>query len=208
MPTRPIIPVQPEVRPGASEEEQLRLERFKKYHPPTFSGLASKDAHNFLEKCHRILRTMCIVERSGVDFSTFQLSGEVYLLWRAYKEGSPADAASLSWTQFSEIFLREFVPQSLRDAWHTQFEQLRQGTMSVSEYLVRFSDLSRHAPSLVSTVRERVHKFIEGLSYDIRFLLVSQFSWHFRHYVVLRISIGPRVPIPDSFDSHVSGEVA
>uniref|UniRef100_A0A1U7XYF8 Uncharacterized protein LOC104242574 n=1 Tax=Nicotiana sylvestris TaxID=4096 RepID=A0A1U7XYF8_NICSY len=59
------------------------------------------------------------------------------------------------------MFLREFAPQSLRDAWSAEFEQLLQGTMSVSEYAVRFSDLSRHAPTLVSTVRERVCRFIE-----------------------------------------------
>ncbi|XP_070045613.1 uncharacterized protein [Nicotiana tomentosiformis] len=34
--------------------QQLGLERYKKYHPPTFSGLASKDAWGFLEECHCI----------------------------------------------------------------------------------------------------------------------------------------------------------
>ncbi|XP_070035020.1 uncharacterized protein [Nicotiana tomentosiformis] len=111
---------------------------------------------------------MGIVETSGVAFTTFQLSREAYQC-RVYEEGSPTDATSLSWTQFSEMFLREFVPQVFRDAWRVKFEQLRRGTMSVSEYAVRFSDLSRHASALVSTVRERVHKFIEGLSYGIRF---------------------------------------
>ncbi|XP_070002380.1 uncharacterized protein [Nicotiana sylvestris] len=42
----------------ASEDEQRRLERFKKYDPPVFSGLATDDALGFLEDCHRILRTM------------------------------------------------------------------------------------------------------------------------------------------------------
>ncbi|XP_070056773.1 uncharacterized protein [Nicotiana tomentosiformis] len=39
----------------------------------------------------------------------------------------------------------------------------------MSEYAVRFSELSKHAPALISTVRERVHRFIEGLNYYIRF---------------------------------------
>ncbi|XP_070045616.1 uncharacterized protein [Nicotiana tomentosiformis] len=153
-PTQLGIPVQLEVRPGASEEELLRHERFKKYHPPTFSGLASEDAHGFQEECHRILRTMGIVETSGVAFTIFQLSGAAYQWWQVYEEGCPTDAASLSWTQFSEMFLREFIPQTLRDAWRAEFEQLCQGTMSVPEYAIRFSDLSRHTPALVFTVRE------------------------------------------------------
>ncbi|XP_070057674.1 uncharacterized protein [Nicotiana tomentosiformis] len=140
------------VRAIASEEEQFGLARFKKYHPPTFSGLSLEDSHGFLEECNRILCTMGIVEMSGVAFTTFQLKEAAYRWWRAYELGSLVEAASLSWTRFSEMFLREFVPQTLQDAWRAVFEQLRQGIMSVSEYAFRFNDLSRHAPALVSTV--------------------------------------------------------
>ncbi|XP_070002067.1 uncharacterized protein [Nicotiana sylvestris] len=128
-----ILPV---VRVAASEEEQLRLTRFKKYDPPTFSGLLKEAAYQW---------------------------------WRAYELGSPAESVSLTWVQFSEMFLREFVTQSLRDAWCMEFEQLCQGTISVSEYAIRFSDLARHAPALVATVRERVCRFNEVLRHDIRF---------------------------------------
>ncbi|XP_070054265.1 uncharacterized protein [Nicotiana tomentosiformis] len=61
------------------------------------------------------------------------------------------------------MFLREYVPQSLRDAWRAEFEQLRQGSMTMSKYAVCFSELARHAPALVATARERVRRFIEGL---------------------------------------------
>ncbi|XP_070032155.1 uncharacterized protein [Nicotiana tomentosiformis] len=70
--------------------------------------------------------------------------------------------------------LREYVRQSLRDAWCAEFEQLRQGAMTVLEYAVKFSELSRHAPSLVSIVRERVCRFIEGLNYGIRFNMTRE----------------------------------
>ncbi|XP_070045504.1 uncharacterized protein [Nicotiana tomentosiformis] len=47
---------------------------------------------------------------------------------------SPDKAASLTWTQFSDMFLREYAPQSLTDAWRAEFEQLRNSAMTVSEY--------------------------------------------------------------------------
>jgi len=93
---QPVILVQPEVIAAASEGEQLRLERYKKYHPPTFSGLASEDARGFLEECHRILRTMGITESSRVAFTTFHLKGATYQWWRAYELGSPVEVASLT----------------------------------------------------------------------------------------------------------------
>ncbi|XP_070057924.1 uncharacterized protein [Nicotiana tomentosiformis] len=87
---------------------------------------------------------------------------------------SPDEAASLTWTQFSEMYLPEYVPQSLRDAWRAEFKQLRQGTMIMSEYAVCFSELARHAPTLVATVRERVRRFIEGLHPSIRTSMASE----------------------------------
>lgn len=44
IPVQPVVPVRPEIETTISEGEQLKLERYKKYHPPTFSGLASEDA--------------------------------------------------------------------------------------------------------------------------------------------------------------------
>ncbi|XP_070004547.1 uncharacterized protein [Nicotiana sylvestris] len=154
---------QPEDRAAASEEEQQKLERYKKYKLPIFSGLASEDTQGILEECHRILRSMGITELGGVSFTAFQLRGAAYQWCRTYELDSPTEVASLLWTQFSDMFLREYVPQSLRDAWRVEFEQLRQVTITVSEYSIHFSDLSKHAPALVSIVRERVRRFIKGL---------------------------------------------
>ncbi|XP_070003558.1 uncharacterized protein [Nicotiana sylvestris] len=149
-----FAPAQPEGREAVSEEEQHRLERYKKYNPPTFSGLALSDAQGFLEECHYILCTMGIAESSGVSFTAFRLRGATYQWWHAYELDSPAETTSLIWTQFSDMFLREYVPHSLRDTWSAEFEQLRQGTMTILEYVVRFSDLARHAPALVYSSRE------------------------------------------------------
>ena len=79
---------------------------------------------------------MGIVDSSGVSFTAFQFRGAAYQWWRAYELDSLVEAASLTWTQFSDMFLREYVPQSLRDAWCVEFEKLRQGSMTVSEYVV------------------------------------------------------------------------
>ncbi|XP_070037154.1 uncharacterized protein [Nicotiana tomentosiformis] len=122
MAIQPVVPVQPVVWATTFEEEQLRLARFKKYDPPTFIGLASESAQGFLEECHCILHIMGIVETSEVAFTMFQLRGAAYQWWRAYELSSLAELASLTWVPFSEMFLREFVPQSLRDAWRAEFE--------------------------------------------------------------------------------------
>ncbi|XP_070045555.1 uncharacterized protein [Nicotiana tomentosiformis] len=131
---------------------------------------------------------MGIVETSGAALTTFQLSRAAYQWWWDYEEGSPADATSLTWTLFSEMFLREFVPQTFRDAWCTEFEYICQGIMTVLEYAIIFSELSRHAPTLVSIVGERVRRFIEGLNYGIRFSLARELEIDTPYQQVVDIS--------------------
>lgn len=44
----------------------------------------------------------------------------------------------------------------------------------MSEYALRFSELSWHSPTLVSIVRERIYRFIEGLSPGIIFSMAQE----------------------------------
>ncbi|XP_070003165.1 uncharacterized protein [Nicotiana sylvestris] len=131
---------------------------------------------------------MCISGSSGVSFTAFQLRGAAYQWWNTFELDSLVEAASLTWTQFSDMFLREFVPQSLRDVWCAEFEHLRQGTMTVSEYAIRFTDLARHASALVSIVRERVRRFIEGLIPNIRSSMARELEIYVTYKQVVSIA--------------------
>ena len=54
------------------------------------------------------------------------------------------------------------------DEKQREFLNLRQRTMTVAEYEVRFTQLSHYAPMMVMTDRDRCRRFEEGLHYDIR----------------------------------------
>ncbi|XP_070035903.1 uncharacterized protein [Nicotiana tomentosiformis] len=86
------------------------------------------------------------------------------------------------------MFLKEYIPQSLKDSWRTEFQQLRQGAMTVSEYAVCFNDLARHAPSLVTTVRERVRRFIEGLHPSFRSSMARELEMDIAYQQVVGIA--------------------
>ncbi|XP_070009717.1 uncharacterized protein [Nicotiana sylvestris] len=131
---------------------------------------------------------MGISGSSGVSFTTFQLQGAAFKWWRTYELDSLDEAASLTWAQFSDLFLREYVPQSLKDTWHADFEHLHQGAMTISEYVVCYTSLARHAPALVSTVRERVHWFIKGLIPSIRSSMARELEMDISYQQVVSIA--------------------
>ena len=49
----------------------------------------------------------------------------------------------------------------------TEFEQLKQGTMSVGEYETKFTELDRYAPHMVDTDYKKARKFEGSLNVEI-----------------------------------------
>ncbi|XP_070047090.1 uncharacterized protein [Nicotiana tomentosiformis] len=117
---------------------------------------------------------MGILETSGVSFTTFLFSGAALNWWEGYERRRPVGAAPLSWQQFSILFLEKFVPESRREELRRQFEQLRKGDMSVTQYEMWFSELARHAVWLVPTDRERIMRFIDSLDFQPRLLMTRE----------------------------------
>ena len=49
-----------------------------------------------------------------------------------------------------------------------EFINLRQGGMSLLEYSLKFTKLSKYAPSLVSDLRDEFNRFVMGMSDDLK----------------------------------------
>ncbi|XP_070034448.1 uncharacterized protein [Nicotiana tomentosiformis] len=94
--------------------------------------------------------------------------------WKAYERRMPDGAVPLTWQEFSVLFLEKLVPQSRREELCRQFEQLRLDGMSVTHYNMRFSELARYPVWLVPTDRERIRRFIDGLTYQLQLLMTRE----------------------------------
>ncbi|XP_070042856.1 uncharacterized protein [Nicotiana tomentosiformis] len=169
-----VAAAQDQVVPVMNDDEQMRLERFGRLQPPSFSGAESEDAQSFLDKCQWILHMDGILETSGVSFTTFQFTGAAIRWWEAYERCRSVGAAPLTWQEFSVLFLEKFVPQSCREELHRQFEQFRQKGMSMTQYKMRFSELAHHTVWLVPTDTESIRRFIDGPTYQLRFLMTRE----------------------------------
>ena len=60
------------------------------------------------------------------------------------------------------------MPMAYQNEKLREFTRLQQGTMSVAQYEIKFNQLSRYAPQLISTERAKCSKFEEGLHIEIR----------------------------------------
>ncbi|XP_075100745.1 uncharacterized protein LOC142176607 [Nicotiana tabacum] len=107
---------------------------------------------------------MNATEIEGVELASYKLRGAAYSwfeMWEdSHGKGRPPDR----WDEFVDAFTDHFLPAETMAARATKFEILKQGSMSVWEYHMEFVRLSKYAPQLVSTMGDRVRRFVQGLS--------------------------------------------
>ena len=62
----------------------------------------------------------------------------------------------------------KYFPDTARHAKAQKFLELRQGTMTVMEYMARFTELARFSDDYVATDMAKVKRFENGLKLFIR----------------------------------------
>jgi hypothetical protein len=102
-----------------------------------------------------------------VLFSTHQLFGTTGNLWESYCN-THADVNSIMWNEFQAHFRTHYVPRSTTKP-KKEFADLKQGRMSMNEYLNSFIQLSRYAPDDINMDEKKQDMFLNGLNDDVQF---------------------------------------
>ena len=78
-----------------------------------------------------------------------------------------------TWGEFKELFMGKYFPAAARHAKARKFLELKQGTMTVMEYVAKFIALAYFADDYVATDLAKVRKFEDGLKLSIRGKIVG-----------------------------------
>ncbi|XP_070035290.1 uncharacterized protein [Nicotiana tomentosiformis] len=125
----------------------------------------------FLEEIEEMFVSLGCLETQATKLIGFRLKGAAGQWWRGYKKARDSTLPPVTWLQFKEAFRAKFLPSSRMDELRHQFEHLKHGTMSVTEYEMEFTKLAEYTPNLIPTERksEKVHRRFEstyGKRYD------------------------------------------
>jgi hypothetical protein len=71
---------------------------------------------------------------------------------------------SINWPKFRAAFRTHHVPQGVIKLKKKEFQDLKQGSMSVNEYITKFTQLSRYAPFEVDTDEKKQECLLNGLN--------------------------------------------
>jgi hypothetical protein len=71
---------------------------------------------------------------------------------------------SINWSEFRAAFRAQHVPQRVVKLKKKEFQDLKQGFMSVNKYVSKFTQLSRYAPHELDTNEKKKDCFLNGLN--------------------------------------------
>ena len=120
----------------------------------------------------KILEALKITsDATKIKPATFQLEGESKVWWDWIK--ASRDLEAMTWEEFSGLFMEKYFPAFARHAKSRELLELRQGTMTVLEYVAKFTELTHFADDYVATYMAKVRKFEDGLKLSIQGKIVG-----------------------------------
>ena len=124
-------------------------------------------ADHWFRQVERVLEAMEITSNvTKIRLVTFQLEGESHVWWDWVKASRNLEA--MTWEDFRELFMGKFFPASARHAKAQEFLELKQGTMTILEYVAKFTELACFGDDYVASNIAKVRKFKDGLKLSIR----------------------------------------
>ncbi|XP_049369929.1 uncharacterized protein LOC125834819 [Solanum verrucosum] len=142
-----------------------RLRDFVRMNPPVFLGSnVGEDPQEFLDEVYKIVNSMGVTSTEKVELDPFQLKDVAQVGFTQCKSSRPVGAGPIEWEEFKNAFLGRYFPREKREVKVEEFINLRQGSMSVEEYSLKFTLLSKYVPYLVSNHRDETSRFVIGVS--------------------------------------------
>ncbi|XP_073035203.1 uncharacterized protein [Primulina eburnea] len=120
---------------------ELTLSQFSSYLPPRFdSSETGERAEEWIERIEQIFTT---------------------------EAGLRAQSRTVDWDVFRSRFLDKYFSIAARQKKEREFEDLRQGSMSVAEYESRYSALLKYVPHVATNVHAKMRHFLRGLKLEL-----------------------------------------
>ena len=85
---------------------------------------------------------MYALATESVELAAFRLRDVAVLWYESWERTRGEDISLPTWDNFVEAFIDHYLPREIRDSRVDQFLNLRQGSMSVREYGLRFDSLA------------------------------------------------------------------
>ena len=129
-------------------------------------------AYHWFMQIEKVLEAMEITsDATRIRLAAFQLEGEAQVWWKWAR--TSRDLEAMTWAEFQELLMGKYFPDTTRHAKAQEFLELKQGVMTVMDYVARFTELARFADDYMATDMAKVRRFKNGLKLSIRARIIG-----------------------------------
>lgn len=119
---------------------------------------------DFIDEAYRIMTFMWLPPKEKAELMAYKLKGDDKVWYDQWMEERGDEAGLIAWEKFKDAFFDWFFPLELRKPKVQVFINLNQGKISMGEYSLKFTKLSKYTPFIVADPRDRMNKSIFGVS--------------------------------------------
>ena len=124
-------------------------------------------ADHWFMQIEKVFEAMEITsDTTKIRLAAFQLGGEAQVWWKWAR--TSRDLEAMTWAEFQEPFMGKYFPDTARHAKAQEFLELKQGAMTLMDYVARFTELSSFSNDYVATYMAKVRRFKIGMKLSIR----------------------------------------
>ena len=131
------------------------LSEFLKFKLPTFNSTDDPlEADDWLREINKKLDIIRARGRDRVLLATHQLVGAASEWWDNYSHASK-DPNTITWNEIQKAFRDYHIPESIMEMKAEEFWNLKQGLMTILQYIRKFLKLSCYALDDISTDKKK-----------------------------------------------------
>ncbi|KAK2443611.1 hypothetical protein QL285_014700 [Trifolium repens] len=156
--------------PPQQQGSSAAFREFCRMSPPEFYGEYNPaKAREWIQRMSGILESMDCTEVDKVTFVPRFFRGDACNWWDGTKAYMEASQMEVNWENFRRLFVGHYIPESYQFQMERELTELKQGSMSVAEYTMKFNELVRYVMDGNDAPSEswKMKKYRFGLRADI-----------------------------------------
>ncbi|XP_020207832.1 uncharacterized protein LOC109792806 [Cajanus cajan] len=161
-------------RPVGSQESR-DLAEFRKCSPIQFKGDTDpKVADHWICEMEKMFTVLRYSKERKLAYAIYMLVREVEYWWRGTHQMLVARGVVVDWECFKRVFLEKYFLESVRHSKEAEFIKLHQGSLTVSDYAMKFEHLARFFIHRLSLKSGSVESLLKKVATGWRRLLRDQ----------------------------------
>ncbi|XP_075507451.1 uncharacterized protein LOC142544276 [Primulina tabacum] len=142
-------------------------DHFQRLNPPEFMGSTNPSvAEKWIKSLESIFSYLYMEDADKVTCAIFLLTKHARIWWESARVVLPA--IPLTWDTFKSIFYNKYFSKDVRAKKASDFLNLKQGTMSMTEYIQQFEAGVQYVPYIAQDDTSKGEHFMRGLRSEIK----------------------------------------